>query len=585
MPDRIATARSAHLTTGAISGVIADVTAGSGRRVLLRPVHHVCSITAVIGTTVLIVGTSATGLLGCAGTSPPGQLDPPVSLPANWAEPMPKDDGDAEADPAAKADPAPRADSTEADPGADSTFEAAPVSEAGATAGAGSPPEPDRVSAAALRSLRDWFAADDPELRRLLTEAFEQNHDLDAAAARVDAAEAQATIAGSGRYPSLDASLTRSRSRQNFIGLPIGGGGVLTNTSTSYSGSLSSSWEVDLWGRVRHGAVAANAEREAAYADYAAAQLSLAGLVAKAWYATTEARLQVELAENTVASYEASTEQVRTRFEEGMRTSLDLRLAASQLASARALLEQREAAYGAQVRQLETLVGRYPGRELRGAGTLSTPTVEVPSTLPAQLLQRRPDLIASERRWLAADHRVSQSRRELLPRISLTASGGRSSNELEDLLDGDFTVWSLVTNLFQPLFQGGRLRANVRLNEAVADQAAAAFANTALRAFAEVENLLESGYRLERQEGHLDTAVEQASAARELTESRYRSGLVGYINVLDAQRTELDARSRLLGVRSDRLRNRVDLYISIGGGFASPSEVLSAHDEPSGSRS
>lgn len=485
---------------------------------------------------------------GCAGTGSVGRLPSPVKTPPDWVEPKVGD---------------PARDGVGSSPSSG-------VSEV-------EDPEVDDPAV--------WFAAGDPELRDLLEEAFLHNHDLEAAAARVEAADAQATIGGAGRYPSLDASLSRSRSRQNFIGLPIGGGGVLTNTSTSYNGSLSSSWELDLWGRVRHGAVAANAEREAAWADYAGARLSLAGLVAKGWYAVTESRLQVELAENTVASYEASTEQVRTRFAEGMRTSLDLRLASSQLASARALLEQRQAAYGAQVRQLEILVGRYPGRELRGASALSVPPDDVPSVLPAELLLRRPDVIASERRWVAADHRASQSRRDLLPRISLTASGGRSSNQLEDLLDGDFTVWSLVTNLFQPLFQGGRLRANVRLNDAAADQLAAAFANTALRAFAEVENLLESGYRLARQEGYLGEAVEQATAARELTESRYRSGLVGYVNVLDAQRTELDARSRLLGVQSDRLRNRVDLYIALGGGFPSPSEVLSAHEENSGSRS
>ncbi|MCA9756912.1 MAG: efflux transporter outer membrane subunit [Candidatus Eisenbacteria bacterium] len=494
--------------------------------------------------------------VGCASPPPPGSLEPPTDLPETFREPLPE-----------------AASALGSEASRDGAVEAELT---GSLDG-----DPDRARAADGDLDLAWFADGDADLAALLDEAAQHNWDLEAAAARVEAADAQATIAGAGRYPSLDASLTRSRSKQNFIGLPIGGatGGVLTNTSTSYSASLSSSWEFDLWGRVRHGAVAANADREAAYADYAGARLSIAGQVAKSWYGVTEARLQAELAERTVASYEASTSQVRARFEEGTRTSLDLRLASSQLASARALLEQRQTALGAQVRQLEILVGRYPDRELAGADTLRTPTADVPSLVPADLLLRRPDLLAAERRWVAADHRTSQARRDLLPKISLTASGGRSSRELSDLLDGDFTVWSFVTNLFQPLFQGGRLRANVKLNDSARDQLGAAFANATLRAFAEVETLLESGYRLERQEEHLEEAVLQATAARELTESRYRSGLVDYINVLDAQRSELDARSRLLGVQADRLRNRVDLYIALGGGFESPNEILSAPDQ------
>ncbi|MEZ4651041.1 MAG: efflux transporter outer membrane subunit [Candidatus Eisenbacteria bacterium] len=486
---------------------------------------------------------------GCASPPRPGTLEAPAEPPAAFREPLPGGAGTA---------------------GSDGTTLAGQAS--------GGVDAADR--SALVASDLAWFAGDDSDLAALLAEAVQHNWDLEAAAARVEAADAQATIAGAGRYPSLDASLTRTRSKQNFIGLPIGDGtGVITNMSTSYSGTLTSAWEVDLWGRVRHGAVAANASREAAYADYAGARLSIAGQVAKSWYGVTEARLQAELAERTVASYEASTSQVRARFEEGTRTSLDLRLASSQLASARALLEQRQAALGTQVRQLEILVGRYPDRALEGADTLRTPAAAVPSVVPADLLLRRPDLVAAERRWVAADHRASQARRDLLPKISLTASGGRSSRELSDLLDGDFTVWSFVTNLFQPLFQGGRLRANVKLNDSLGDQAAAAFANATLRAFAEVETLLEASYRLERQEEHLSEAVVQATAARELTESRYRSGLVDYINVLDAQRSELDARSRLLGVQADRLRNRVDLYIALGGGFESPTEILTLPDQ------
>ncbi len=456
-------------------------------------------------------------LSGCATPPPPGELKSPVEAPADYAT-------EVEREPGLSADPAGR--------------------------------------------IEVWN--DDPQLRSILGEAFEQSPTLAAAAARLQAADAQATIAGAERYPTLNADLTRTRQKQNFVGLPIGdaGSGPITSTSTSWRAALSSSWEVDLWGRVRNGATAGNADFEAARADYAAAELSLAAQVAKAWYRLTGARLQVELAEETVETFRESAEQVESRFERGIRSSLDVRSSLAQLAGAEALLEQRRMAYASAARQLEALLGRYPKGELEGASVLSSPSLAVPDGLPAELLLRRPDLVAAERRYVAASHRAKQARRELFPRISLTASGGRSSAELEDLLDGDFTVWSFVSNLLQPIFQGGRLRANVRLNDALTDQAAAAFAGSVLSAFAEVETLLDADVRLADQETYLGEAAAQSTAARELAESRYRSGLIDYVSVLDAQRSELDRRSSLIDLQTVRLESRVDLYVALGGGFS-----------------
>jgi outer membrane protein TolC len=187
--------------------------------------------------------------------------------------------------------------------------------------------------------------------------------------------------------------------------------------------------------------------------------------------------------------------------------------------------------------------------------------------LPADLVSRRPDLIASERRLAAAGARVTEARRALYPRLSLTASGGRSSNALKDLLDGDFAVWNLVSNLTQPLFQGGRLRAGVDLATSNSDRALALFADSVLRAFGEVETALAAEGYLAQQEVSLRSAAAEASASQILATERYAQGLVDMATLLEAQRRSFEAESQLLSVRRQRLDARIDLHLALGGDF------------------
>jgi len=192
----------------------------------------------------------------------------------------------------------------------------------------------------------------------------------------------------------------------------------------------------------------------------------------------------------------------------------------------------------------------------------------VPAGLPAELLARRPDLVAAERRLAAAGLSVDEARAARLPRISLTGSAGRSSQELEDLLDEDFTVWSLAANLLQPIFQGGRLAAAVDLAEARRREALAGWVSAALAAFGEVEQALAADAFLLARLAALEEAAEQALAARELSEERYLAGLAPYLSVLESQRQALAAESELLAARRGRLDARVDLHLALGGGFS-----------------
>ena len=434
-----------------------------------------------------------------------------------------------------------------------------------------------------------WMTLADSTLLALIDEAVVSNWDLKLAASRVAAATAQARIAGAPLWPQLQATGTASRRRQNFIGFPIPGGGssAPASTSTSYGVSLNLSWEVDLWGRLRAGEAAALAALMASNAELRGARLSLAAQTARGYFAVIEARRQVELARASHDNLRLSQDRIRERYERGLRPALDMRLGRSLLATAEAAFHRRDQQLDVATRQLETLVGRYPAGTLASGGDLPRLRAAVPVGLPSELIRRRPDLAAAERRLAAADARLVQAKRALYPRISLTASSGRSSQELADLLKGDFSVWNLAANLTQPLLQGGRLRGGVELAESQVEAAIAAFAQTVLRALTEVEMALAAEGFLAQQEEALTISAGEALAARRLAEERYRRGLSGLIAMLESQRLAYSAESQLMAVRRQRLDNRVDLHLALGGGFEeahtgqpdhTDSTVQSSHD-------
>ena len=422
----------------------------------------------------------------------------------------------------------------------------------------------------------DWWSTfGDSELTAAVEAALARNYDLQAAAARLEQA---ATVAEADLKPSVQASLSGSRRRQTFVGFPILGSErrVLSTVSSNWGVSLDVSWEIDLWGRLGAGAQAALADLQGSAADLRGAQLSIAGQTVKAWFALAEAEQQVRLSRETVDSFRESVEQVRQRFEAGTRPALDLRLALLNQANAEALLQQRLQQRDAAARQVELLLGQYADGSVSGPSDLSATPPRVPGGLPADLVLRRPDLFGAERRLAAAQARLSVRQKALLPGFSLTSSTGTATNALRSLLDGDFSVWSFLGNVVAPLWQGGRLRAEVDREEARVAEALATYANTALRAFAEVETALAAETFLETRERHLASSVEQARAAERLADERYVAGLDNFIPVLESQRSAAQAEGDLIAARRLRLENRVDLYLALGGGFdqlASPFDL------------
>ena len=414
-----------------------------------------------------------------------------------------------------------------------------------------------------------WRGFRDPILEGLLEQALTHNQALTAAAERVLAADARQVIAGAPRLPQVDGGLAANRTRRNFIGFPIPGtdpDNPPSITTTIYGSSLNLSWELDLWGRLAALGSAASAELQASVADLAAARLSLTGQVCKAYFAAvTAARLQL-LAEASVASFEATAADVRERYRSGVRPALDVQLAELNVSQARANVQLRREELARALRQLDVLAGRYPTGQQVFALELPATVPGVPAGIPAEVLQRRPDLAAAERRLASAGCRVEASRAALYPRISLTASGGTSTDDLQNLADSDFRVWSIGANLVQPLFQGGALRAEVERNEAVQSELLANWQGAVIGALAEVESALAAEALLAEREQALDAAARHARLAAELASDRYRQGISDFLAVNDSQRQSFLADTALVVIRQQRLANRIDLHLALGGG-------------------
>ena len=431
-------------------------------------------------------------------------------------------------------------------------------------------PEQWSTRAATNQVINEWWATfGSSNITQLVIEALHHNHDLEIAAARLAAAEAEARIAGAELTPSLGIGFDANRGQRNFIGFPIPGSdsNVLTTQSTAYGVAFNSSWELDLWGRIRSGKTAATADAEAAEHDLRGARYSIAAQTVKAWLTVIESVQQLSLAQKTVQSYKVTANQIRERYLAGLRSSLDLRLADTTLSSAQATLGDRQRQFDRAIRQLEILLGRYPSGTAATEADFPTRLPSIPAGLPSELLARRPDLKAVEQRLAAADARVFQAKASLLPRISLTASGGTSTAELVDLISSDFGVWTLAGNMTQPLLQGGRLRAGVHLAKARARQAMAQYQKSALAAFAEVESALAAEQYLQSRETNLARATDQAKSALRLARDRYVSGVEPFLSVLESQRRAFDAESLLIAVKRQRIENRVDLHVALGGGF------------------
>lgn len=404
---------------------------------------------------------------------------------------------------------------------------------------------------------RQWVARfQDATLTRLVDEALDNNPTIAEAVANYDASRALLRSAGSALGPSLDVSLGESDS-----GIVDGSGDSVRTVGAALS------WEADIWGRLRSARNAAAEEAEASAADLLFAERSLAAQTARAYFLLKEAIQQRELAERTAESLARSAELIRVRADAGFSDRGDLELILSDLANARSIVESAGLAERDAARSLEQLLGRFPSADIEASGDLPQPPAAPATGLPSDLLERRPDVLAAERRLAATLNRTREAQVARLPQLSLTGELSGASSSLSDAADPSNLIWNAVANLVLPVIDSGRRRAEAALRTAEQEAAAARYANVVLGAFQEVEGALDARAATDRQLDQLVTARDRAREAYRLTNTQYESGLIDLISTLEIERRLFNAASAAILAQRQLLDEQVTLYLALGGSY------------------
>jgi NodT family efflux transporter outer membrane factor (OMF) lipoprotein len=429
----------------------------------------------------------------------------------------------------------------------------------------------------------------DPELTALVADAVERNPDLKAAAARVEASRAAVRIAAASLYPRIAMKGLCERQGQHLsgdIGRSINppdfgnsgtenSGGAALDTSMDktserwvYGIAAGAAWEADVWGRIRSKKAAAKAESEALEADYEFARQSLAAAVARAYFTTIEAAQQEANAQETLNIYQEYSKLTDIQKQHGFASDFDVSQITSRTASAQDALYTAQQVRAQTIRAIEVVTSHYPAGHFDVRRAFPDQPRAVPAGLPAQILERRPDLIASERRFAAAFHRVHEARTARLPRFVLSAGSGLGTAQLDGVGTLDAVLWTLAAGVTQPIFFGGELQAAVDLRSAEQKAAAASYVGAALHAFEDVEDALANDYYLRKREGALTNAVSSSADSIKFGREQLEQGQIDMFTILRLTGENLAAKVQLTQIRASRLRERVNLYLALGGDFA-----------------
>ncbi len=458
-------------------------------------------------------------------------------------------------------------------------------------------PQPvDRESAVSSMAIPDRFAAYTgdagdavtltgglpvDEMRPHLDELLSNNFDLGVAMTRVEGALARAEIAGADLYPGINASIAGSKTQQNFIGLPIPGqSGPLSAQFESYNFSLSTQWELDLWGRVRSARDAARLDATAFQTDQEWIRRSLVSAYMQSWVGGQTA-LESSRINQMIATNRLDISRIlENRFASGLVNADRLRSArnaheSAETASLQALQTSRDS-----LRSMEKLLGRYPSGTIELPGELPPIPDPLDPGLPSDLMATRPDILAAQSRLEAAGKRVRQSFADLFPRISLTGSTGTASDQLSDLTDLDFSVWSFGGNMARPILDYGRLRAALDLSKSQEREALQNYLSVLQTAFEEVETALDTESTLRESIRLVEDSMVRSRAQAESAREKYRLGVSDRQAVLEAEYLLLLEQQRLLGFKQQFFLNRTRLAKAIGAPFPYSEDFRMAAGQP-----
>lgn len=444
---------------------------------------------------------------------------------------------------------------------------------AGSCAGRNLPPEPDSyVAADAIGAERAAELAASPaatwlddlnstEMSTLAREALAGSPDLQIVEARYRAARWRARGAfGGNLLPSLSVGVDGTRTEE-----PIAGSDARLRTEFMTS-SVVASWEIDLWGRLASRALASDLSADAAEEDLNGARLSVAGQSAQAWVDLIEAQQLVALAQEDLETRERALDLTQRRYDAGIASSLALRTARSQVASARAIQAAAQDALLIASRRLQEVMGRYPDGALRAAGELPTLAALAAAGAPADLLERRPDVLAAENRMRAAGFRMHEARAAMLPRLTLRGTAGATGPALNRIDDSANMISNLIAGISMPIFQGGALLAESRATVADRRAAASDYVRATIAAWREVEGAISADQSLEVRETQFAIAADEAREAQELAEREYARGVATLFELIDAYTRRIDAERGLIQARAARVSNRITYHVALGGG-------------------
>ncbi|HEX2279276.1 MAG TPA: efflux transporter outer membrane subunit [Candidatus Tectomicrobia bacterium] len=437
------------------------------------------------------------------------------------------------------------------------------------------------VTAQPLQVTQWWRAFNDPVLDALVERAVGANIDLRQARARVREARALRGVAGADLWPTVGASgaYTRSRRSEN---LPAAQTGMADGTSapggvpsTPLEGDLfqvgfDTSWEIDLFGGVRRSIEAAGADLDASVEDLRDVLVTLLAEVTRNYVEVRGFQRRIAIARHNIRAQQETLELTQARFEAGLTSQLDVVQAASQLATTQAQVPALEVPLKQGIHRLGVLLGLAPGAlwpELSREAPIPPVPPEVPVGLPSDLLRRRPDVRRAERQVAAATARIGVAVADLFPKLSLTGSLGLQSDLLADLPLGSSRFWSIGPTLSWPIFDAGRIRANIAVQDAREEQRLAQYAQTVLALLEEVENALVAYSREQVRRDKLAEAVEANRQAVALANELYTRGLGDFLNVLESQRSLFASQSDLVQSEATVSANAVALYKALGGGW------------------
>jgi len=419
-----------------------------------------------------------------------------------------------------------------------------------------------------------WLVFDDPVLNRLVDVARLHNNTLEIAALRILEARAQLGIASGQKYPQVQAAAGEA----SYVSPP---GGAAASNFWQLGLGATASWEIDFWGRYRRGIESADAAYLASIAAYDQALVILTAAVVDLYVVVRATEEQLRIARENVAIQQRSYEITEVLFRNGADSELDMQQAQTLLLSTQATIPGLETALAQAHNALSVLLGQAPGAlrdELARGGGIPVPPDQVAVGVPADMLRQRPDVRQAEFTAMAQNARIGLAKADLYPSFSLTGSIGLTSttagdSDFGDLFGSDAFSWSIGPSFVWPFLNYGRIKNNVRVQDARLQQALVAYRETVLQAAREAEDAMASLIGSRQQHAILEQSVKSALRSNELSVLRYSEGYSDYERVLNAQQALFREQQRYIGNRGDMVRNLVALYKALGGGWENRTDL------------